>query len=192
MWVSLAICLPRLARSRFDLGDFSILFFLSFVISQTLAVIAMKIKPATADYAPFFVIAARIATTCLIIYWRLSETGSFAAIDLKQFHTQIQFVAVPYLTLSFVNWKFSIMVTGPITIVTTYIVSGYSLTTKDDNMTCFADPETYASDTSIGVIILQIFLLFFAYVYRLNTLERFVDQQTIQKQQDQLQSIFDN
>ena len=76
------------------------------------------------------------------------------------------------------------VVTGPLTLITSYITTNMSLATDNENMACFADPEVYKNGLVFNWVVNQLFLCVIAYWARLVTLERFIDHTNSVKQQD--------
>ena len=78
------------------------------------------------------------------------------------------------------------------TMISCYIATKMSLTPSDENMACFKDHENFANSVAINWMINQVFLFGTGYYARLVTLERYIDHKNSEKQQDQLQNLFDN
>ena len=67
-----------------------------------------------------------------------------------------------------------------------------TLTTDNENLSCFVNQESYASTMS-GRWSLQLLTMFgVGYMYRKSTLERFIEQEKSNKQEEQLQNLWDN
>ena len=164
----------------------------STTLSLLLITIAIEFKRAIIDYVHIWIIFVRILVTFTLMYLVTTGTEGFEHIDLKELCQAIDFIAMSYLVLTFVNWKFNLIVTAPITMISCYIATKMSLTPIDDNMACFKEHETFSDGLAANWLMNQVYLFGIAYYARLVTLERFIDLRNSEKQQDQLQNLFDN
>ena len=116
----------------------------SMSVSFFMITIAIKLKRKLFDYLHAWIIFVRIAATFSLMYLVSTGTEGFEHIDLKELCQTIDFVALPYIVLTFVNWKFNLIVTVPVTMVSCYIATIMSLTPDDGNMACFKEHETFS------------------------------------------------
>ena len=115
----------------------------STTLSLLLITIAIEFKRAIIDYVHIWIIFVRILVTFTLTYLVTTGTEGFEHIDLKELCQAIDFMAAIYLVLTFVNWKFNLIVTAPVTMISCYIATKMSLTPMDDNMACFKEHETF-------------------------------------------------
>ncbi len=115
----------------------------SLTVSLTILALLAQYRLATMDYCTLFVIGVRIVETFLVLYFIESEVPGFDLIDKKELHDGIPFIASPALVLACCNFKLDVLITAPITLVSTWIVTKRVFDTADDNMACFKKPDTY-------------------------------------------------
>ena len=156
----------------------------SMTLSLLLITIAIEFKRAIIDYVHIWIIFVRIVVTFTLMYLITTGTEGFEHIDLKELCQTIDFIAMVYLIFMFVNWKFNLIVTAPVTIISCYIATKMSLTPNDDNMTCFKEPEIFSDGLASSWLMNKIYLFGIAYYARLVTLERFIDHRNSEKQQE--------
>ena len=72
-----------------------------------------------------------------------TDAQGFENVDTKELYNQIPSVAMHYFLFCFVNWKFNLAVTVPVTLVSCVAATRLALSAKDDNMICFAEPEMF-------------------------------------------------
>lgn len=117
----------------------------SMSFSLLLITIAVEFRRKLTDYIHAWIIFIRIAATFLLMHLVTTGTGGFENTDLKELCQTIDYIALPYLVLMFVNWKFNLFVTAPVTVVSCYVATKMSLTPSDGNMACFLDHETFSN-----------------------------------------------
>ena len=67
-------------------------------------------------------VGVRIVLTLLVLHWISTDVQGFELIDPKQMHDSIRSLAFAAIFFATVNWKFDILVTIPITIVSVALV----------------------------------------------------------------------
>ena len=93
---------------------------------------------------------------------------------------------MPFIIFTFDNLAFNLAITVPMVLVSTISVTTMSLAPKDDNMSCYMQPETAANEWIFSWMCQEFVMILGAYIYRRITIERFVDLKKVEKQQDQL------
>ena len=116
----------------------------SMSLSLFLIWIAIELNRKFVDYLHVWIIFLRVAATFTLIYLVSTGKEGFEHIDLKQFCQAIDSIALSYIVLSFINWKFNLIVTAPVTIISSYIATKMSLTPAAGNMACFKEHETFS------------------------------------------------
>ena len=117
----------------------------SLTVSLTIVVLISKFRLAFIDYGMLSIVSIRVAVTFLILYFIDSEMTGFDLIDKKQLNNSIPSVAGPALVLACCNFKLDLLITAPLTLISTYIVTERAFDPADDNMACFKDPAAFTN-----------------------------------------------
>ena len=115
----------------------------SLTVSLTILALLGRFRLSIIDYGTLFVVSVRIVETFLVLYFIESETPGFDLIDKKELNDSIPFIAAPALVLACCNFKLDVLITAPLTLISTWIVTQRVFDTADDNMACFKKPELY-------------------------------------------------
>ena len=164
----------------------------SYTLSTVLISVVAAFKLQIIDFMSLFILLVRVTVTFWLYHLATTGVQGFEEVDLKELYAQIPYIGMPYFFFAFVNWKFNLAVTVPVTLVSCVVATQLALTTKDDNMSCFAEPAVFTSSVVIGQQINMIVPLACAYWVRLISLERFLDHHNSLSEQHQLQTLFDN
>ena len=179
----LILMIVRFAKDGQKLTHWYFLFG-SMTLSLLLITIAIELKRAIMDYVHIWIISVRIVATFTLMHLVMTGAQGFEHIDLKEFCQAIDLMALPYIVLTFVNWKFNLIVTAPLTMISCYIATKMSLTPSDGNMACFKEHETFVDGMTANWLMNQVYLFGVAYYARLFTLERYIDLRKTEKQQE--------
>ena len=147
-----------------------------------LVLLFIKLKLKLADFAMFFILAVRCTETFLVFHLIDSSAPGFALVDRKELADAISFVAAPAQILAICNLKFNYLVTTPLTAVSIILVNQRAYTTKNDNMSCFANPENVLSSAIFRWMLQIMTMIAVSYMYRKSTLGRFIEQEKSKKQ----------
>ena len=99
---------------------------------------------------------------------------------------------MPFMMFTYDNLSLNLVITVPMVLISTIIATSRSLTAEDDNMSCYKQPNLAAHEWTFNWICQESVMLIGAYIYRRITIDRFIEYKKAQKQQDQLQRLFDN
>lgn len=80
------------------------------------------------------------------------------------------------------NWKFDLLVSAPCSIILSVMTIQRSYANKEDNVSCFQHPDEVASTMSQISTSQLIVVGILVYIYRKNTIERFIDEEMQRKQ----------
>ena len=115
------------------------------MVSMLLVLLSIRLKLKLADFAIFFILAVRCTETFLVFHLIDNSAPGFALVDKKELADAISFVAAPAQILAICNLKFNYLVTTPLTAFSIILVNQRAYTTNNDNMSCFANPESILS-----------------------------------------------
>ena len=116
----------------------------SLTASLTMVVLLGKCRLALIDYTTLLVTSIRVMETFLVLYFIDSEMPGFDLVDKKELNDSIPSVAAPALVLACCNFKMDLLITAPITLISTWLVTQRAFANTDDNMACFKNADTYA------------------------------------------------
>ena len=166
--------------------------FVIFPVSLTIICLVGKFKKAILDYALVLLLTVRVIEKFILLHLVQNKVAGFELIDLKELSNSIPNIAVPAFALACCNFKFDVLFTAPMTLLSIFMLNERALTTENGNLSCFLEPQAYSIRKSIDWSTYLVFQLIIAYMLRKTTLERFCEQEKSTKQQTQLKSLFDN
>ena len=110
-------------------------------LSLLLTAIANKISLKTVDYAVFSIVGMRAAVTLLTLHFVRNGVEGFELIDSKLLSDSIPFIGVQCFVAVCISWKRDLLISAPITIITTILVTRQAYSVDDVDMSCFIVPE---------------------------------------------------
>ena len=164
----------------------------SAIFSLTVYVIVCKFFPRLAGFLLFWLACVRIAMTFLLFHMTSKGVEGFELIDPKELHDSIPLITMPFLITAACNWRFNILFSVPLVLISTILATQQAYKAEDDNMACYKQGDLYAGKMSSRGMIQEAIMIFAGYLLRTVMIERFIEEKQAQKQQQQLQNLFDN
>ncbi len=127
------------------------------------------------DYITLSLISVRVTSTFALLLLIKSETPGFELIDRKELNDSIPFVSITALLLSFCGWRVNLLISMPMAVISCAIAVNHSLTTSDDNMACYEQPELIAKRMSARWIGIIVVCTYASYMFRKIILQRFIE-----------------
>ena len=118
----------------------------SSVLALTFLWLAIKVNLAFTHYITLVMLSVRIIRTFVVLHLIESGAEGFDLIDKKEMDSSIPMIAVPALLASFCGWRVNLLISTPLSILTTYVATykSYSVIDDENNMSCYLVPDSYA------------------------------------------------
>ena len=153
--------------------------------------LAIKCKLALADYSVISLLAVRCSYTLLIVHFQQRISG-FEELDIKELSEYLILAAQCLYATLICNLKLDLLVTAPMILASIVLVNQRESTVRDDEESCIDQKSTSPGQIMIRQSFQLVLMLVIGYVYQRRTLQRLLEQEKSNKQQEYLQSLFDN
>ena len=142
-----------------------------------IALIVSKIYLRSIDFFVLTQIGVRCIITFLMFKFIAEKKPHFELLDRKQLVDSMSFVALPSLLGGSANWKIDLLSSIPLTIAATSMNVKSAFAMTEDNMTCYADPESVAG-VFLGRQLLNIYIVVHVmFSNRRSALNKFVQEE---------------